>query len=232
RSYSLEDLAVRFIGKELHPQAAGGQQELALDGPGELEETAVRAAAVRELSGALTSQLEERRAAGLLTDVELPVAVVLTRMEQAGIAADTDYLHELEKHFDAGVRSAAEQAYEQIGREVNLSSPKQLQEVLFGDLDMPKTRKTKTGYTTAAGTLADRYAETDDPSLAHVLAPRGHVRRRQTVQAVQRAVAPDGRIHSTDSQTIAPTGRLSSAAPNLQNIPIGNEEGMRIRAGF
>src|SRR5699024_3145989 len=144
RSYTLEDLAVRFIGKELRPQGAGGgQQELALDGPGELEETAVRAAAVRELAGALTTQLEERHAGGLLSEVELPVSVVLTRMEEAGIAADTDYLHELEKHFDAGVRSAAEQAYEQIGREVNLSSPKQLQEVLFGDLDMPKTRKTK-----------------------------------------------------------------------------------------
>jgi len=232
RSYSLEDLAVRFIGKELHPQAAGGQQELALDGPGELEETAVRAAAVRELTGALSSQLDERHAGGLLTDVELPVAVVLTRMEQAGIAADTDYLHELEKHFDAGVRSAAEQAYEQIGREVNLSSPKQLQEVLFGDLDMPKTRKTKTGYTTDAGALADLYVKTEHPFLAHLLAHRDQIRLRQTVEGLLRTVAPDGRIHTTYSQTIAATGRLSSADPNLQNIPIRTEEGMRIRAAF
>lgn len=233
RSYSLADLSVRFIGRELRTETdTGAQQMLVLDGPGEAELGAIRAAAVLELTAALRDQLDERHAADLLADLELPVAGVLAGMEKAGIAADTDYLRELEQQFDANVRSAAEQAYAVIGREVNLSSPKQLQEVLFGDLEMPKTRKTKTGYTTDADALADLFVKTEHPFLEHLLTHRDQIRLRQTVEGLLRTVAPDQRIHTTYSQTIAATGRLSSADPNLQNIPIRTEEGMRIRAAF
>ncbi|HLS65334.1 MAG TPA: 5'-3' exonuclease H3TH domain-containing protein, partial [Ruania sp.] len=111
RSYSLADLSVRFIGRELRTEAdSGAQQMLVLDGPGEAELGAIRAAAVLELAGSLREQLVDRHATDLLADLELPVAAVLARMEQAGIAADVDYLRELEQHFDAQVRSAAEQA--------------------------------------------------------------------------------------------------------------------------
>src|SRR5690606_12100200 len=119
-----------------------------------------------------------------------------------------------------------------IGHAVNLSSPKQLQEALFGELDMPKTKRTKTGYTTDADALADLYAKTEHPFLAHLLAHRDAIRLRQTVEGLLRSVAPDGRIHTTFHQTIAATGRLSSTDPNLQNIPVRTEEGQRIRRGF
>ncbi|UFU08107.1 DNA polymerase I [Ruania halotolerans] len=233
RSYALADLTVRFLGRELRNEDGdGAQQMLVLDGPDEAELSAVRAAAVIDLAGVLTDQLTERDSQALLTDLELPVAGVLAQMEKAGIAADSEYLQGLEREFDQHVRDAAAQAYKVIGREVNLSSPKQLQEVLFTDLEMPKTRKTKTGYTTDADALADLYTKTEHPFLEHLLTHRDQIRLRQTVEGLLRTVAPDGRIHTTYSQTIAATGRLSSAEPNLQNIPIRTEEGHRIRAAF
>ncbi|UFU04415.1 DNA polymerase I [Ruania suaedae] len=235
RSYALSDLTLRFLGRELKAgdEAEGsGQQMLILDGPDEAELSAVRAAAAAELAQVLTEQLQERASVALLSDLELPVAGVLAGMEKVGIAADEPYLRDLERQFDEHVRAAAAQAYEVIGREVNLSSPKQLQEVLFTELEMPKTRKTKTGYTTDAEALADLYTKTEHPFLEHLLTHRDQIRLRQTVEGLLRTVAADGRIHTTYSQTIAATGRLSSSDPNLQNIPIRTEEGHRIRAAF
>lgn len=234
RLFALDDLAVRRLHKEIGGGGAdaGGQQMLSLDGPEEDELGAMRAAAVRELTDVIGEDLAGRGGTELLADVELPVAGVLARMEKAGIAADVDYLHELEKHFTGAVDGAASEAYAVIGREVNLSSPKQLQEILFDQLNMPKTRKTKTGYTTDADALADLYVKTEHPFLQHLLAHRDAIRLRQTVEGLLRTVAPDGRIHTTYSQTIAATGRLSSSDPNLQNIPIRTEEGNRIRAAF
>jgi len=234
RLFALDDIAVRRLHKEIGGTGAdtGGQQMLSLGGPEEDELGAMRAAAVRELADVIGEDLAGRGGTELLADVELPVVDVLARMEKAGIAADVDYLTELEKHFTAAVEDAAGEAYDVIGREVNLSSPKQLQEILFDQLDMPKTRKTKTGYTTDADALAELYVKTEHPFLQHLLAHRDAIRLRQTVEGLLRTVAPDGRIHTTYSQTIAATGRLSSSDPNLQNIPIRTEEGNRIRAAF
>ncbi len=233
RLFALDDLAVRRLHKEIGGGAeAGGQQLLSLDGPEEDELSAIRAAAVRELVEVIGTDLAERGGTELLAEVELPTSVTLARMEKAGIAADGDYLRDLEKHFGAAVDGAAGEAYDVIGREVNLSSPKQLQEILFDQLGMPKTRKTKTGYTTDADALAELYVKTEHPFLQHLLAHRDAIRLRQTVEGLLRTVAPDGRIHTTYSQTIAATGRLSSSDPNLQNIPIRTEEGNRIRAAF
>ena len=232
RSYALADLTVRHLQRELRTEDDDGQQTLDLAGPNEATLAATRAAAVRQLTDALAQEVEARAATSLMQDVELPVSWVLAEMEQTGITADVDYLRELESQFDAGVREAAQSAYDVIDREVNLSSPKQLQEVLFDQLDMPKTRKTKTGYTTDADALADLYAKTEHPFLQHLLTHRDLIRLRQTVEGLLRTVAEDGRIHTTYSQTIAATGRLSSAEPNLQNIPIRTEEGHRIRQAF
>ena len=233
RSYALSDLSVRHLHRELRTdEDESGQQMLSLVGPAEDELGGLRAAAVLQLGEALRGELTDRGAEALLTDLELPVARVLAGMEKSGIAADVEYLRELERHFTQGVDGAASQAYGVIGREVNLSSPKQLQEVLFDELNMPKTRKTKTGYTTDADALADLFARTEHPFLEHLLTHRDAIRLRQTVEGLLRTVAPDGRIHTTYSQTIAATGRLSSADPNLQNIPIRTEEGHRIRAAF
>ncbi|MDQ3526756.1 MAG: DNA polymerase, partial [Actinomycetota bacterium] len=129
--------------------------------------------------------------------------------------------------------AAQQEAWDSIGDEtVNLGSPKQLQTVLFERLGLPKTRRTKTGYTTDADALAGLYAQTEHPFLAALLRHRDAARLRVTVEGLLRSVADDGRIHTTYMQTIAATGRLSSTEPNLQNIPIRTQEGRRIRQSF
>jgi len=235
RGYDLGDLAMRHLGRELkvaEPEGAQGALDLSLEGEAEGQAEAVRAHGVAELAAALKGELVDRGALHLLDDVELPLSGVLARMERVGIAADTDYLTGLEKQFAQGVADAAAEAYAVIGREVNLGSPKQLQEVLFDQLAMPKTKKIKTGYTTDAASLQDLYVKTEHPFLAHLLAHRDVARLRTTVEGLLRSVAPDGRIHTTFQQTIAATGRLSSTDPNLQNIPIRTEAGRQIRRAF
>ena len=235
RGYDLGDLAMRHLGRELkvaEPDGAQGALDLSLEGETEGQAEAVRAHGVAELATALAGELADRGATHLLDDVELPLSGVLARMERIGIAADTEYLTSLEKQFAQGVADAAAEAYAVIGREVNLGSPKQLQEVLFDQLAMPKTKKIKTGYTTDAASLQDLYVKTEHPFLAHLLTHRDVARLRVTVEGLLKSVAPDGRIHTTFQQTIAATGRLSSTDPNLQNIPIRTEAGRQIRRAF
>jgi DNA polymerase-1 len=164
--------------------------------------------------------------------VELPLVRVLTEMEQTGVAVDTDRLEALESGFAAEVQAAAHEAYDVIGKEINLGSPKQLQVVLFDELGMPKTKRTKTGYTTDADALQSLFEKTEHPFLQHLLRHRDVSRLRQTVEGLLKTVMPDGRIHTTFNQLIAATGRLSSTDPNLQNIPIRTEEGRQIREAF
>lgn len=238
RSYDLGDLSIRHLHRELRtegPTSGDGQGALELDlegGASEAQRSGVRAAAVAELAEVLAGELTDRGAGPLLADLELPLVDVLVRMESAGIAADTDYLTRLEAGFAAQVTDAAVEAYAVIGREVNLGSPKQLQEVLFDQLGMPKTKKIKTGWTTDAASLTDLFERTQHPFLAHLLAHRDASRLRQTVEGLIRSIGPDGRIHTTFQQTIAATGRLSSTDPNLQNIPIRTEAGRQIRRAF
>ena len=237
RTYELSDLAVRHLHRELRTESAAGGAgqgafDLDLDGSTQAHGTAIRAAAVAELADVLGGELADRGSRHLLDDLELPLVGVLARMEQAGIAADVGYLTELERGFAANVADAAAEAYAVIGREVNLGSPKQLQEVLFDQLAMPKTKKIKTGWTTDAASLGDLFERTQHPFLAHLLAHRDASRLRQTVEGLLRSVADDGRIHTTFQQTIAATGRLSSTDPNLQNIPIRTEAGRQIRRAF
>ena len=138
----------------------------------------------------------------------------------------------LESQFASRVREAADDAYAIIGKQINLGSPKQLQVVLFDELGMPKTKRTKTGYTTDAEALQALFEKTEHPFLLHMLTHRDVTRLRQTVEGLLKTVADDGRIHTTFNQMIAATGRLSSTEPNLQNIPIRTEEGRRIREAF
>lgn len=234
RSYDLADLTVRYLKRELK-QGGADDGQLSLDGieeenAGEVE--MLHARAVLDLAAALDEELEERGGTRLLNDIELPLVHLLATMEQTGIAVDSDHLEALEGHFATEVREAAEQAYAVIGKEINLGSPKQLQVVLFDELDMPKTKRTKTGYTTDADALQALYVKTEHPFLLHLLRHRDVIRLRQTIEGLLKTVAGDGRIHTTFNQTIAATGRLSSTEPNLQNIPIRTEEGRRIREGF
>ncbi|MEO7422613.1 MAG: DNA polymerase I, partial [Ornithinibacter sp.] len=238
RSYDLEDLVVRHLGRELKAEEAASPQGTFLFDVAADEDTAerdamVRARAVLELSEVLAERLEETGGTELLRDLELPLVEILARMERTGIAVDEGALTALEADFAAKMRQAQQDAYDAIARDdVNLGSPKQLQEVLFDQLGMPKTKRTKTGYTTDADALADLFVKTEHPFLEALLRHRDTSRLRVTVDGLIKSVAPDRRIHTTYLQTIAATGRLSSTDPNLQNVPIRTEEGRRIREVF
>jgi DNA polymerase-1 len=236
RSYDLADLVLRNLGRELRNEAGSGGQgmlDFSADGDTEAQDAMVRARAVLDLAGALGNQLEATGGSELQRDVELPLVYVLAKMERTGIAVDCEQMERLESDFATKVREAQEDCYDAIGGEqINLGSPKQLQVVLFDTLGMPKTKKTKTGWTTDADALTDLYAKTEHPFLEALLRHRDATRLRVTVEGLLKSVADDGRIHTTYQQTIAATGRLSSTDPNLQNIPIRTEEGRRIRAAF
>ncbi|MFK3982231.1 DNA polymerase I [Micromonospora sp. NPDC050397] len=237
RSYDLGDLALRYLHRELRvDQPETGQLTFeGLGNDGEVEQNLMlRARATLDLADAIDSELarDGELSARLLADVELPLVRVLGEMERVGIAADTDYLTELEAHFAGEVKAAAQAAYEVVGREFNLGSPKQLQEILFTELGLPKTKKIKTGYTTDADALQWLYAQNPHPVLAHLLRHRDVARLKSTVDGLLKSISDDGRIHTTYNQTVAATGRLSSTDPNLQNIPIRTEEGRRIRRAF
>jgi DNA polymerase-1 len=239
RSFDLADLALRYLHKELRDDATPSGQ-LTLDLSGEDDDSVaqaatalvVRAMATAELGDALDGDLARRGATELLRDVELPLVGVLARMERAGIAADTDHFADMSASLGGDVKSAEQAAFAIIGHEFNLGSPKQLQEVLFTELGLPKTKRIKTGYTTDSEALTGLLAQTGHPVLEHLLRHRDVARLKSIVDSLIPMADEDGRIHTTYNQMIAATGRLSSTDPNLQNIPIRTEEGRRIRRGF
>jgi DNA polymerase-1 len=233
RTYHLADLTLRYLHRELKAESdTGDQLSLDLGDEAAADSAMVHARAVLDLADALDSELEGRGGSTLLAEVELPLIDVLAAMEQAGIAIDEDYLVGLEAEFAGKVKQAADDAFSVIGKEINLGSPKQLQIVLFDELGMPKTKRTKTGYTTDADALAGLFEKTEHPFLLHLLVHRDVTRLRQTVEGLLKSISDDGRIHTTFNQMIAATGRLSSMDPNLQNIPIRTEESRRIRQAF
>ena len=237
RSFALDDLAVRYLKRELRAENPEQQQLSLLDDEDGVDDQAVqtlllRASAVADLADALDEELARIDSSALLGQMELPVQRVLAQLETTGIAVDLDLLGQLQSTFADSIRDAAEAAYEVIGKQINLGSPKQLQVVLFDELEMPKTKRTKTGYTTDADALQGLFDKTGHPFLQHLLAHRDATRLKVTVDGLLNAVGSDGRIHTTFNQTIAATGRLSSTEPNLQNIPIRTEAGREIRNGF
>ena len=242
RTFDLADLALRYLGKELGAAegTATGQLALDLSGDEDGEDGAaeaamalvLRAKATAELGDALDADLDRRGATELLRDVELPLVSVLAAMEQAGIAADTDHLAAMSAELGGEVKAAEQAAFAITGHEFNLGSPKQLQEVLFTELGLPKTKRIKTGYTTDSEALTSLLAQTEHPVLAHLLRHRDVAKLKSIVDSLVPMAGADGRIHTTYNQMIAATGRLSSTDPNLQNIPIRTEEGRRIRQGF
>jgi DNA polymerase-1 len=237
RSFALDVLSVEYLGRELAP-VGGGDGQLAFGDEGEEEGAAaagalmVQARTVLDLGEVFGQRLPEVGAAELLHDLELPTSALLARMERAGIAADRAHLEGLEQQFAAAVQHAVKEAHASVGHEFNLGSPKQLQEVLFGELGLPKTKKTKTGYTTDADALAWLAAQTEHDLPVIMLRHREQAKLRVTVEGLVKTVAPDGRIHTTFSQIVAATGRLSSTDPNLQNVPVRTDEGRAIRRGF
>ncbi len=235
RSFDLDDLAPRFLGRELSPLDTAGASQLSFDTDADdvrASTLGLHAKTVLDLADALEADLETRGGTALMRDVELPLLHVLADLEQAGIAADTVHLEGLDAEFGEAMRGAEATAHELAGRPFNLGSPKQLQEILFGERGLPTTKKIKTGHTTDAEALQTLFAQTGDPLLEQLLRWRDVSKLRQTVTGLLAAVDDDGRIHTTFNQIVAATGRLSSQDPNLQNIPIRTDEGRRIRSGF
>jgi DNA polymerase I len=167
----------------------------------------------------------------LFREVELPLIPVLARMEATGVALDGEALALLHREFSTEIARLEQEIYADVGHEFNLGSPKQLEQVLFFELNLPKGRKTKTGYSTDASVLEE--LRPAHPMVDKLLEWRVYTKLRSTyVEALPTLIASDGRLHTTFHQAVAATGRLSSSDPNLQNIPIRTELGRRIRRAF
>ena len=174
----------------------------------------------------------EAQSQEVLSSIELPLVPILGAMEELGIGSNIEELRRISAELAAQSATHQADAFAAIGREVNLGSPKQLQTVLFDDLQMPKTRATKTGYTTDAKALQELQVSNPHPFLDALLAHRDTTKLHQIVEGLISSVAEDGRIHTTFDQTGTSTGRLSSSEPNLQNIPVRTEVGHQIRSTF
>ncbi|HVL39782.1 MAG TPA: DNA polymerase, partial [Fimbriimonadaceae bacterium] len=189
------------------------------------------AAAVWLLEAPMRDRLEREGQLRVLEEMELPLVPILAEMENLGICASCDVLQEFSKSLEITIAQVQAHVYELAGREFNIGSPKQLGEVLFDELQIPGPKKTKTGYATGAEVLQLLAAE--HPICAEVLHWRELTKLKSTyADTLPKMVRPDGRIHTTYSQTTAATGRLSSNDPNLQNIPIRTELGREIRRAF
>lgn len=179
----------------------------------------------------VVAQLDEG-SLSVLETIEMPTLAVLVEMELRGVAVSHDELAALSSELGETAAAIAEKAFAEIGREVNLGSPKQLQEVLFTELGMPKTRATKTGFSTDAGALADLQQSNPHPFLGLLLEHRDATKLRQIVETLDKSIDATGRIHTNYVQVGTATGRIASNDPNLQNIPVRTEDGRRIRAAF
>lgn len=179
----------------------------------------------------LLTELREKGMERLFYEIEMPLVFTLSDMERIGIRMDADILKEYSKNLGARIDELAVRIYEEAGEEFNINSPKQLGEILFDKLQLPNGKKTKTGYSTAAEVL-EKLAP-DYPIVADILEYRGLAKLKSTyADGLTAFVAEDGRIHSTFHQTVTATGRISSADPNLQNIPIRTDLGRQIRKAF
>jgi DNA polymerase-1 len=184
------------------------------------------------LKDSLAKELKERELADLFTDLEMPISELLAVMENRGIAVDSKKLESLAVFFEKESAVQTKIAHEAVGHEFNLASPKQLQVVLFDELNLPKTKKIKTGYTTDADALHWLYEKSKHPVLAAMLRVRETKKLGATVEGLLSETTKANRIQTHFAQTVAATGRLSSVGPNLQNIPVRTEEGRQIRDCF
>ncbi|MHA2788860.1 DNA polymerase I [Corynebacterium sp. S7] len=226
RTYELKDVYQRHLQRQLEETS----DQLSLLDDTSLTDSAV---AILELAEELTKQLKEISSYELYQDLELPLVTILAKMEATGIAVDVDVLEDQLKTFTDQVAQVEEEARQLVDEpDLNLSSPKQLSVVLFDKLDLPKTKKTKTGYSTAAKEIEALAAKNPHPFLDKLLQHREYQKMKSTLEGLIKTVQSDGRIHTTFNQTVASTGRLSSTDPNLQNIPVRTDAGKKIRSAF
>ena len=231
RSYELEDVSMRILG--FVPENMDEQTgQLSLGEEISSEGLGIRANLIYQISSTLEKNIEEKELSNLLNNLELPLIEVLFEMEQNGISVDLNKLNNLLKEFEKSAQEYEKEAFKLVGHEFNMASPKQLQTVLFDERKLPKTKKTKTGFTTDADALEDLFTKTKDPVLSSILKWRDITKLKQVVASLIPLADKNARIHSTFNQTITSTGRLSSTEPNMQNIPIRTEQGKRIRDCF
>jgi len=179
----------------------------------------------------LDAQLRERGQWALYEEMELPLVPVLAEMEAAGVTVDTAVLRDISEGLIGDIDSAEAEVYEHVGHEFNIGSPQQLSDILFGELDLPHSRRTKQGYSTDQRALES--LRTVHPIIDKIFEYRQLTKLKSTyLDALPAAVAEDGRIHTDYQQNVAATGRLSSTNPNLQNIPVRTEKGRDIRRAF
>ncbi|WP_353067391.1 DNA polymerase [Arcanobacterium hippocoleae] len=243
RSYDFADLVNTYLGVSMQLENQGTLGILA-DGTLAANESLETAAVqVLDLADVLDLKLAQVGQNESLVSLETELSLVLFRMEDRGIVVDTQKLQELHDEFATRVAQAEHFAHAAIDDDsVNLASPKQLQGVLFERLQLPKTKKTKSGYTTNAEALAglltkisgfeDENSVRGQEFLNALMQHRDAVKLLQSVEGLQKAVQADGRIRTTYQQTVTATGRLSSTEPNLQNIHARTEAGQQIREVF
>lgn len=187
--------------------------------------------AIAAVTPTMKSQLEDYNQIELLKDLELPLARILSEMEEIGIYTDINDLKEMEFEIQKKLDVLISNIHESAGEAFNINSPKQLGVVLFETLQLPVIKKTKTGYSTAVDVLEKLQGE--HPIIDDILEYRQLAKLQSTyVEGLQKVISKDHRIHTRFNQTLAQTGRLSSIDPNLQNIPIRLEEGRKIRKAF
>ncbi len=241
---TLEQAAAHFLDFHIDEEQEATQGQLDFDDmPDDRQEesnlTAIHVAIIRSLAHTLSSMIDQRKQFGLLHALELPVSRILYSMEHIGAQVDVQRLEDMRSQFAADAEQAQQIAWEHAGTHVNLQSPKQLQKVLFEDMGLKPTRRTKSGaYTTSASALQSLYVKSVNNERANgflgaLLRHRETNKLKQIVQTLIDATnADDNRIHTTYEQTVAATGRLSSVDPNLQNIPNRNAAGREIRSAF
>ncbi|HLY31542.1 MAG TPA: DNA polymerase I, partial [Ktedonobacterales bacterium] len=237
RGLGLKDQAFETLGVIMTPITdligTGKQQTTMAHAP--IRAAADYAGADADMTLRLMHALEPKLTAlnldKLFHEVEVPLIPVLTRMEYTGILVDPDFLQRMGKELDEQIAALAKDVYEAVGHEFNLNSPKQLSEILFTELKLPSARKTKTGYSVDAETLEGLRGL--HPGVDALLEYRQLSKLKSTyVDGLLAEIDPQNRVHTSFSQTIASTGRLSSSNPNLQNIPVRTEVGRRIRNAF
>ena len=233
--YDLGELLQRYCDAELAAGDVAPSGQLDFGDAGETDSTATvvsrRALGTARLGERLVEALELQGLTSLNEQVEVPLVAVLARMEHVGVGVDVEELRRLNEHLTSEVRRLEAVIWADAGEQFNVNSTKQLREVLFDRLGVVPQKKTKTGFSTDASSLEKLLGE--HPIIEHLLAYREVEKLRSTYgEGLLAEVAPDGRIHATFNQTVARTGRLSSDAPNLHNIPVRSEGGRQFRKAF
>ncbi|WP_093228295.1 DNA polymerase I [Thermoflavimicrobium dichotomicum] len=230
----LSDVTDKYLGHILPSDEevyGKGAKRQILEGEALAQHLARKAQAIYQLCPVLQQEIESAGLRSLLHELEMPLALILAEMEQRGVKVDQDRLHELGEELKKTLDQLTEEIYDIAGTEFNLNSPKQLGEILFDKLGLPVLKKTKTGYSTSADVL-EKLAPQHE-IVEKILHYRQVGKLYSTyIEGLKKEIGADGKIHTQFHQTITATGRLSSAEPNLQNIPIRLEEGRRIRQIF